>query len=143
MKVLLLAPERWDAIKDKLIAFAGKYGQKRLTASGIALLRKLDPAKHPEAGIAVAIEDGELAGFAFILENGEKACLIVVRDDLRGRGIGCALLRALQTRFGRIVCHVAADNPSSMQMCFRAGLTAVSLERGPTGKPTLRFESGR
>jgi hypothetical protein len=38
-------------------------------------------------------------------------------------------------------CTVALDNVPSLKMCFRAGLYAVELFTGPTGKPTLRFAS--
>ncbi|WP_274652297.1 GNAT family N-acetyltransferase [Paenibacillus humicola] len=93
------------------------------------------------AAVAVAVGGGRLAGVAFAADAGERACLVAVRPEARGRGTGASLLLALRSRWGRLSCSVAADNPASMQMCFRAGMKAVGLFAGPTGKPTLRFES--
>jgi len=93
------------------------------------------------AAIAVAVDAGRLVGFAFAADAGERACIVAVHPDTRGKGVGSSLIKALHSRWGRLTCSVAADNPASMQMCFRAGMKAVGLTTGPTGKPTLRFES--
>jgi GNAT superfamily N-acetyltransferase len=178
MDVKLLSPSEWASLKGKLIAFAVRFGDNRLTASGIRELRRLKPeamavggcgisdaaysatsgtrmliaahaakakepdgsAAAPKAAVAVAVAGGKLAAFAFASQAGERACLVVVRPELRGQGAGSALLKALHGRFGRLACSVAADNPASMQMCFHAGMKAVGMFTGPTGKPTLRFE---
>lgn len=156
MEVKLLHAAQWPAAKKKLLAFARRYGDARLTASGLRALNELEPShldkertaaseaagEIPPAVIAIALQEGRLAGFAFSLNAGEHACLVVVRPHSRGLGIGSELLRKLQSRCNVLTCSVAADNPASMGMCFRAGMKAVSLEQGPTGKPTLRFQSG-
>ncbi|MCQ6558568.1 GNAT family N-acetyltransferase [Paenibacillus mendelii] len=156
-------------MREKLLAFAGRYGSGRLSAEGLSLLRTIaavEPitsasrnnphrirtaerpapptiAENGSAAIAIALEAGKLAGFAFAADAGERACIVVVRPEMRGRGVGSALLSQLRQHYGHLSCSVAADNPASMQMCFRAGMTAVGMHRGPTGKPTLRFEFSR
>jgi GNAT superfamily N-acetyltransferase len=169
MQLRLLTPEESANAAKKLVAFAVRYGDNRLTAAGLNELRKLaalgsrdvrpleplglaapddraaglaaaQAASSPPAAIAVALEGGKIAAFAFAADAGERACLVVVRPERRGGGLGSMLLRALRSRCGKLACHVATDNPASMQMCFRAGMKAVGLRTGPTGKPTLRFE---
>ncbi|MFC0333210.1 GNAT family N-acetyltransferase [Paenibacillus sepulcri] len=97
-------------------------------------------ADVPPAAVAIALEGGKLAAIAFAADAGKRACLVVVHPGHRGRRIGSALLSELRGHFGGLMCSVAADNPASMQMCFHAGMKAVELFTGPTGKPTLRFE---
>ena len=157
---------------EKLLAFAGRYGSGRLSAEGLSLLRTTVEAVEPisntsldipvgnralarsapfpfnktkngSAAVAVALEGNKLAGFAFAVDAGERACIVVIRPDLRGCGAGSALLTELRQHYGHLSCSVAIDNPASMQMCFRAGMTAVGMHRGPTGKPTLRFTFSR
>lgn len=164
MDIRLLPPDRWLDMREKLLAFAVRYGSGRLSLSGLSLLRQVEAsepaarasrnrsagsaasprqtAQRESAAIAVAVEDGKLAGFAFAVDAGERACIVVVRPQMRGRGAGSALLTQLRQHYGQLACSVAADNPASMQMCFRAGMKAVGMHRGPTGKPTLRFEFG-
>lgn len=155
MEVKLLNAAQWPIAKKKLLAFARRYGDSRLTAAGLRALNELEPCHLHEAAIdsaaanaaapavvAIALLEGKLAGFAFSLSAGEHACLVVVRPHSRGLGIGSELLRKLQSRCNVLTCSVATDNPASMGMCFRAGMKAVSLEQGPAGKPTLRFQSG-
>ncbi|MBW7477046.1 GNAT family N-acetyltransferase [Paenibacillus oenotherae] len=158
MEVRILKAAQWHSARKKLLAFARRYGDSRLSAGGIRALSELEPsnlerdgsssfdsttaADNTSAVIAVALHDGILAGFAFSLGGGEHACLVVVRPHSRGLGVGSELLRALQSHCVRLTCTVATDNPASMGMCFRAGMKAVGMEQGPTGKPTLRFQSG-
>ena len=168
MQVKLLAPGQWAAARGRLLAFCRRYGDSRLTAAAMRELRELTPEAlahpaHPAhaaagpppgraataaassgvrtAAVAVAVDDGKLLGVAFAADAGERACLVAVHPDARGNGAGAALIKSLHSRWGRLVCSVAADNPASMQMCFRAGMKAVGMHAGPTGKPTLRFES--
>ncbi|WP_164545529.1 GNAT family N-acetyltransferase [Paenibacillus albus] len=158
MKVKLLSPSQWSASKEKITRFLYRYGDKRITTAALAALQGLAPARlaasraassggsgggeaGAEAAIAIAVISGKLAAVAFAEDGGESACFVVVSPEFRGQGAGSALLAALHRRLGRLTCAVAADNPSSMNMCFRAGMKAVSLHIGPTGKPTLRFES--
>ncbi|SEO22483.1 GNAT family N-acetyltransferase [Paenibacillus sp. OV219] len=169
MKVKLLSPSQWPASKEKITRFLYRYGDKRITTAALAALQELAPARlsasraggsggedgagagasvrsgeagaGPEAAIAIAVVGGKLAAVAFAEDGGERACFVVVSPEFRGQGAGSSLLAALQRRLGRLACTVAADNPASMSMCFRAGMKAVSLHTGPTGKPTLRFES--
>ncbi|UVI31879.1 GNAT family N-acetyltransferase [Paenibacillus spongiae] len=167
MDIRLLPPDRWLATREKLLAFAVQCGSGRLSVDALSLLRHVQalepvthnsrtrpagvdagtaprqPAERESAAIAVAVEAGKLAGFAFAVDAGERACIVVVRPQMRGRGAGSALLTQLRQHYGQLACSVAADNPASMQMCFRAGMKAVGMHRGPTGKPTLRFEFSR
>jgi len=169
MRIMLLPPAQWPVMCRKLLAFAGRFGDNRLSAEGIGMLRELKPVaalqlsteeqgggiehsdptsaassrewySEQEVAIAVAVENGKLAGFAFAKDAGRLACLVVVHPQMRGHGVGKELLTTLHHHFGHLTCMVAADNPASMQMCFHAGMVAVELFDGPTGKPTLRFE---
>ncbi|REE82671.1 acetyltransferase (GNAT) family protein [Paenibacillus taihuensis] len=157
MQVKLLSPSQWSASKEKITRFLYRYGDKRITATALAALQDLPAVRlatsgggggssvgidgDVDAAIAIAVIGGKLAAVAFAEEGGERACFVVVSTEFRGQGAGSALLKALKKRLGRLTCAVAADNPASMGMCFRAGMKAVSLHTGPTGKPTLRFES--
>ncbi|NBD26093.1 GNAT family N-acetyltransferase [Paenibacillus glycinis] len=149
MQVKLLSPSQWSSSKERITRFLYRYGDSRITHAGLAALNALPPARlaaangrsgDAAAAVAVAIQDGRLAAVAFAEDGGERACFVVVSPECRGQGTGSLLLRALHRRLGRLTCSVASDNPASMNMCFRAGMKAVSLHTGPTGKPTLRFE---
>ncbi|SDX19886.1 GNAT family N-acetyltransferase [Paenibacillus sp. CF384] len=149
MQVKLLSPTQWASAKEKVTRFIYRNGDDRITNAALVELRELPAAQlassrsgEAPAAIALAISSsGKLAACAFAAEGGERACFVVVAPEFRGQGAGSALLKALSQRMGSLTCSVASDNPSSMAMCFRAGMKAVSLHDGPTGKPTLRFES--
>ncbi|RAP75491.1 GNAT family N-acetyltransferase [Paenibacillus montanisoli] len=149
MQVKLLTPSQWSAAKEKVTRFLYRYGDNRITNAALVALRELPHAQlaegrsgeAPSAAIAVAISSsGKLMACAFAEDGGERACFVVVAPEFRGQGAGSALLKALRRRLGSLTCSVASDNAPSMAMCFRAGMKAVSLHTGPTGKPTLRFE---
>ncbi|MFC3343721.1 GNAT family N-acetyltransferase [Paenibacillus abyssi] len=158
MIVKILTPEEWRATRYRLTAFAIRHGDRRLTLQGLSALRSLDPDQLAQEGlyernipnsgsvVAVTLQHGKPVGFAAAVDCGQAACLLVVRPDARGQGIAGTMMKAMIERCGQLVCHVAADNPASMAACFRAGMVAVGLSPGPTGKPTLQFEgraSGR
>jgi GNAT superfamily N-acetyltransferase len=145
MDIVRLKPSQWLQWRSRLVTFAKRYGDRRMTASG---LHALQHAGEPHNGVAsssitvvIAHEAGKLAGFAFAKDAGEAACVIAVRPEERGRGIGRKLIASLVEACGGLCCFVACDNTASLQLFFRAGLKAVGLHMGPTGKPTLRFET--
>lgn len=145
MDIVRLKPSQWRKWRSRLVSFANRYGDRRLTAGG---LQALQHAGEPYEGIAsspiavvIAHDAGQLIGFAFAKEAGEAACVIAVRPEARGRGVGRKLIAELVEACGGLCCSVACDNTASMQLFFRAGLKAVGLHAGPTGKPTLRFET--
>ena len=146
MDIVRLKPSQWSNWRDRLIAFAKRHGDRRITAEGFRAMLlagvDTDASAPSSAAVVIAHDQGRLLGFAFAINAGVTACLVVVRSDARGGGIGRRLIEALTNRCGgRLCCKIAADNPASMQLFFHAGLKAVGIETGPTGKPTLRFET--
>jgi hypothetical protein len=51
-------------------------------------------------------------------------------------------MSGLIEKLGALECVVACDNVPSIGMCFQAGMGAVSLTKGATGRPALRFVAG-
>ncbi|WP_424768059.1 GNAT family N-acetyltransferase [Paenibacillus sp. sgz302251] len=150
LELELLTPEGWLREQKRLISFAVRYGEKRLTVSTIHALRKLDASlltqateqETSSAAAVVAKQGPRIAGFGFASGGGEECCMVVVHPEARSLGIGGAIVQAMIERLGKLTCSVAIDNTASMALCFRLGMKAVSMHRGPTGKPTLRFEGG-
>ncbi|SDT27519.1 Acetyltransferase (GNAT) family protein [Paenibacillaceae bacterium GAS479] len=147
MKIVLLTPKQWTRSREQLIRMMIAWGGGRLSATGLAALQAMRPSEleasesAPEAAVAVLLQDGRPAGAAFARKAGREACLVAVSPPARGRGAGSGLLLKLQLLWGSLACRVAADNTASLNMCFRAGMTAIGLVDGPTGKPTLLFQS--
>jgi len=141
MDIVRLKPSQWPQWRGRLVTFAKRYGDRRLTAGGLHALSHAGDAASASTAIVIAHEGGKLAGIAFAQDAGEAACVIAVRPEARGRGVGGRLLAALIEACGGLCSSVACDNTASMQLFFRAGLKAVGLHLGPTGKPTLRFET--
>lgn len=158
MKLTLLTPRSWMHLQKKLISYAVRFGDKRLTLAAIHSLRKLDgimleaDSDQRYSAVVAVVKLGErIAGFGFAqgggnTENGSHAdssdtcCIVVVHPDSRRLGVGSAIMKAMMERLGGLTCNVAIDNTASMALCFGLGMTAVSMHQGPTGKSTLRFE---
>ncbi|SFE22392.1 Acetyltransferase (GNAT) family protein [Paenibacillus catalpae] len=142
MELQLLTPEQWAKERKRLIDFAVRFGEKRLTVTAIHSLRRLPPEllSASDTVIAVARQGSRIVGLGYAAEAGEKSCIIVTHPEARGLGIGFAVMEAIMSRLGRLTCQVALDNVPSLTLFFRLGMKAVSMSTGPTGKPTLRFE---
>ncbi|MDQ6422351.1 GNAT family N-acetyltransferase [Paenibacillus sp. LHD-117] len=149
MELLLLTPETWRSERRKLLGFVIRNGEKRITTASLQAFRDLEAAwlesdgsGHSRAVIAVTKQGGRMTGLGFAADGGDGGCLLVVHPGARRLGAGTVMMKAMINRLGRLACHVAADNIPSMALCFRLGMKAVSIHKGPTGKSTLRFERG-
>ncbi|WP_164779555.1 GNAT family N-acetyltransferase [Paenibacillus kobensis] len=152
MDIVRLKPAQWPLWRNRLLHFAQRYGDRRLTAGGLRALiaagggsalplaAPVAPPSSPFAAV-IAHQDGKLLGFAFAADSGRSACLVAVHPNARSQGVGHALICGLIDHFGGLCCHVASDNPASLRLFFKAGLKAVALEEGPTGKPTLLLQT--
>ncbi|RUT29516.1 GNAT family N-acetyltransferase [Paenibacillus zeisoli] len=152
MDITLIMPDQdssWSRMHSSVLGFTRKYGGSRITRGAYREVQKLTPAALRQPGCAlfiatVSTEDGSrLAGLSLMTGYGEQAGIVIVHPLYRGRHIGTRLLQAQQLQLGRLNCRVALDNPSSLKMCFNAGLTATRMIQGPTGKPTLVLEAGQ
>lgn len=138
----LLGPEEWEKQRFQLLRFVRRHGERRITGRAWQRLLLAGEAELARPGTAIAVaytQGGCPAGLAFAENFGEAGCLVAVHPALRGRGVGRKLIGELAGPWSRLTCSVALDNAASVAMCFAAGLVAVGLETGPTGKPTLRF----
>lgn len=141
-----LTERQWQKQHQSVIDFIKNYGDKRITWDSYRRCSRLsrDTLQHPGESLLIATVRGDrgrtLAGVSYISRFGEDVCLIVVHPLYRKRHVGTTLLSSQLATLGRLNCHVALDNISSLKMCFNAGLTGHSLMVGPTGKPTLKLE---
>lgn len=139
----LSSPEEWPHARQQCSEFFRRYSNKRLTREGYQRLASLsyDELLQPGTSIVAATVRGDIGripvGICFAADYGESACMIAVHPLYRNRQIGSSLIRSQLSRFGRLRCKVAADHTASLQMCFHAGMQAIALEQGLTGKPTL------
>lgn len=139
----LSSPDEWPHARQQCSDFFRRYGNKRLTREGCQRLASLsydELMQHGTSIIAATVRSdvGRIpVGVCFAADYGEGACMIAVHPLYRNRHIGSSLIRSQLSSLGRLRCKVAADHSASLQMCFHAGLQAIALEQGPTGKPTL------
>ncbi|WP_168122777.1 N-acetyltransferase [Paenibacillus sp. HB172176] len=149
MELQHLTPEDWLKEKKRLLNFAIRFGEKRITVAALHSLRSLKPESlQPdergcsEAAVVISKHGGRMTGLGFAADGGEGGCFLVVHPSARRLGTGSSIMRAIMKRIGFLTCDVASDNVPSMALCFALGMKAVSIHRGPTGKSTLRFERG-
>ena len=139
----LSSPDEWPHARQQCSDFLRRYSSKRLTREGYQRLASLsyDELMQPGTSILAATVRSDVGripvGICYAADYGEGACMIAVHPLYRNRHIGSSLIRSQLSRLGRLRCKVAADHSASLQMCFHAGLQAIALEQGPTGKPTL------
>lgn len=146
MKVKLLSPEEWGALKPKLIRFVHKHGENRITARSLQCFRRLQPAdlaKRNGTQVGIAWENNKLAAASFFSNYGKDASILVASPASRGKGIGSRLLKLHLSSLKQIYCDVAEDNLACIKACIKAGLRPVQSRYGPAGKPTFQFSNER
>jgi len=137
----------WKKQRAKILNFISRYSDKRIAIATFNSLRLLSSEQLLDgdqdvapATILTMVDQKHLVGIAYFNNNEPKQCLIVVHPLARKKGVGEQLFTSLISRYKDFRCYVAIDNISSLKLCFKSGLHAVSLSKGPTGKPTLCFE---
>ena len=128
--------------KRDILSFIRRHGERRITGKAQRWLRRLQAADIQIAQgtlILIAHEGHRMIGVLGLSRFGRDVLFIVVRRGMRGRKIGQQMIRKVFTQTGTLIARVATDNTPSMAMFFASGLTAVALEKGVTGKPTLVF----
>ena len=144
MFIKALAPGQIAAKKIPLLKFIHNHGERRITRTAVHWFTQADARELCQPGtlILAAVQDGKLVGLCGVAGYGSKAAFVVVDRRHRGQGIGRRLMSEQLKRLGKLYCNVAIDNLASIRMCFQAGLVAVRLFTGETGKPTLHLTGG-
>ncbi|MDQ0087019.1 GNAT superfamily N-acetyltransferase [Paenibacillus anaericanus] len=136
----------WERQHSEFLAFITRFGNKVVSEEASRYLRKLSPKDLTTPGTSLLLavitsEDGErIAGASCMTSYGCGINLVIVHPLYRGTGIGSKLLMNQISTLGRLSCLVSLNNISSLQMCFRAGLSARGLIKGQGGRPLLLLE---
>lgn len=139
----LSSSDEWPHAKRQCSDFFRRYSNEQLIHEDHQCLATLsyDELLKPGTSIVAATVRSDVGhipvGICFAANFGEDACMVAVHPLYRNRRIGSSLIRSQLISFGRLRCKVVAEYSASLQMCFHAGLQAVALEQGPSGKPTL------
>lgn len=137
----------WNRQLASLVQFVRQYGERQITSDSCRRLSRLTPEHLCQPGVSLLIatvrgqHGRQLSGISFVSGYGMESCLVAVHPYHRNKHTGTALLTAQLFRLGNLECSVASDNLASLKMCFNAGLIAVALKNGHTGKPTLLLRS--
>ncbi|SDW97797.1 Acetyltransferase (GNAT) family protein [Marininema mesophilum] len=138
-----LTPAQLSRLRNHLIRFSYKYGDKRITHKALRWLKNLNTSPFPKGTyLAIASEEKRLTGFILFGRYGLEEAYIVVHPDFRKRQVGETLFKQTIDTLGRVYVRVACDNIPSLKLCFALGLRAFSFTTGPTGKPTLCLGGG-
>lgn len=129
--------------RQKIILFLRKNGEGRITHRALRWLSRISTSENTPGSIAlVALEEKQLAGVMIFSRYGIEEAITAVHPRYRKQGIGEALLLEAIEKLGKVYTRVACDNVASLKLCFRCGLQAFSIFKGPTGKPTLWLGGG-
>lgn len=129
--------------KQKIILFLRKNGEGRITHRALRWLNNITISNQTPGSIAlIALEEKQLVGVMIFSRYGIEEAITAVHPSYRKQGVGEALLTEAKEKLGKIYTRVACDNIPSLKLCFRCGLIAFSLFKGPTGKPTLWLGGG-
>jgi len=137
----------WSRKLAELLQFVHHYGERRIPMDSCKRLSGLTPEqlRRPGVSLLVATVRGQngrqLSGLSYVSDGGKESCLVAVHPLYRSRGTGTALLTEQLRRLRSLECSVASDNTAGLKMCFKAGLAAVALGSGPSGKPVLLLRS--
>jgi GNAT superfamily N-acetyltransferase len=143
MNIRTLSLQELLPYRQKISTFLRKYGEGRITHRAIRWLANSNISDDKPGSLALfAFIEKKLAGVMIFSNYGIEQAVTAVHPRYRKQGIGEALLMEAQKRLGKVYTRVAYDNIPSLKLCFRCGLTAFAMTKGPTGKPTLWLGGG-
>lgn len=130
--------------RQSIIQFLLKYGEGRITHQALRFLKNIATSDVTLPGFValVAREEKKIVGIMIFSRYGIEEAFTAVHPNYRKQGIGEALLIEAKNRLGKVYTRVACDNIPSLKLCFRCGLTAFRMIKGPTGKPTFWLGGG-
>jgi GNAT superfamily N-acetyltransferase len=143
MNIIQITELHLKRIKNKLLYFTVKYGERRITRESLDWMKVVTKERLQKQGSSIfaAVDQGRIIGLCCAEDYGKNVCFVVVHPDYRGKGLGARLIRAQLDHLGEINCKVAIDNISSLRMCLNAGLKASRFITGAANKPTLLLYS--
>lgn len=136
-----LHPENIDRIRQQLIAFLLKHGERRITRDAIKWLSHVTEYDLDREGTAILVaqDNKQLAGFFCAVDYGNEISFAVVRETNRSCGIGQRLIKEFVHRNKKFTCRVNADNYPSLRACLQAGLVVNSCWLSSNGQLILQL----
>ncbi|MFD1178359.1 GNAT family N-acetyltransferase [Paenibacillus puldeungensis] len=138
----------WETQHGDILSFIQQYGVGRIPSDIFRALLKLSPRDLSLPGSSlltahIQTEDGpRIAGVCCVKGYGSELCLVVVHPLYRKLGLGTRLLSEQIAALGHLSLRVALGHASSLNMCFRAGLTANRMVKDARGRSWLVLEKG-
>lgn len=146
MKKIKITNRTSDVFRKKIINFIKVYGDGHITKRTINFLVKTQFSKlNLDSGdlIHVIIDsNNKICGVVAIIDYGLEHAIIVVKPQMRKKGLANKLISEALLDIDRLYTKVAIDNTPSIKHCFSIGMQAFKLTKGPTGKMTLVFGFG-
>lgn len=136
----------WETQYGHILSFIHQYGAGRIPSETLQALLKLSPRDLRLAGnslltVQIRTEDGpRIAGVCCVKDYGNELCFVVVHPLYRKLGLGTRLLSEQIAVLGQLSCRVDLRHASSLNMCFRAGLSVTRLVKDTYGKSWLVLE---
>ena len=134
MEIRALTPADWPAVEE--IYAQGIATRQATFETETPTWEEFDAGRLPEHRF-VAVEDDRVVGWAAFSPTSARPCYsgvvehsVYVRDDMRGRGVGRALLRALIASadgggIWTIQTSIFPENEASVRLHERAGFRVV------------------
>lgn len=136
----------WETQYGDILSFIHEYGAGRIPSETLQALLKLSPRDLNLRGSSlltaqIRTEDGtRIAGVCCVKDYGNELCLVIVHPLYRKLGLGTRLLSEQIAVLGLLSCRISLRHASSLNMCFRAGLSANRLVKDMHGKSWLVLE---
>lgn len=147
MKKLKVSNYSSDTLRKNIIKFVNMYGDGHITKRTIRYLTNTSFSElNFDKGDLIHIiigKDKKIYGLIIIINYGLDYSIIVVKPEMRNKGLANNLSSEILLDIDRLYTKVAIDNIPSLKHCFSTGMQAFKLTKGPTGKTTLIFGLGK
>jgi GNAT superfamily N-acetyltransferase len=146
-----VAADRWARLCDGMRVRQGKRADRSAIESFLARWNSLrvarlgvveQPVEHPAL---IAEEHGRLVGVLTYVVDGARCEVLTLHADVRGRGVGTALIgevKRVATRAGctRLWVITTNDNIDALRFYQRRGFRLAALHRGAVDDSRARLK---